>query len=74
MSDQHPTHATLQAWLSLTREEELDCDRFNALLATWIDGSVADPRLLELLEHHRRLCAECDEEATLLEIALGDGD
>lgn len=72
MSDQHPAHATLQTWLSLTREEELDCDRFAALLAAWIDGRVTDPRLLELLEHHRRLCAECDEEATLVETALGD--
>jgi hypothetical protein len=30
--------------------------------------------LLELLEHHRRLCAECDEEVRLVKAALGHGD
>ncbi len=70
MSDKSHTHETLQSWLDVTRGEELDCDRFAELLAPWLDHRVDDPHLLELLEHHRRLCQECNEEATLLETAL----
>lgn len=71
MTDKSPSLDTIQTWLTLTRAEELDCDRFAELLAPWLDQRLEDPRLLELLEHHRRLCSECDEEATLLETALG---
>ena len=70
MSDRPHTHETLKSWLEVAQDEELDCDRFAALLAPWLDHRVDDPRLLELLDHHRRLCAECHEEALLLEVAL----
>lgn len=64
----------VQGWLALTREDELDCDQFAELLAPWLDQRVTDPRLLELLEHHSRLCAECEEEAHLLRTALAADD
>ncbi len=70
MSEKPHTHEALQFWLELTRADELDCDRFAQLLPPWLDQRIEDPHLLELLEHHRRLCAECDEEASLLETAL----
>jgi hypothetical protein len=72
MSDSSSSYETLKAWLSVTRSEEIDCDAFNELLAPWLDQRVTDPKLLALLEHHRRLCAECHEEATLLEAAVAE--
>lgn len=72
MSDKQQTYETLRAWLNVTREEELDCDRFAELLAPWLDDRIEDPKLLELLAHHRKLCVECDEEASLVEAALKD--
>lgn len=66
-----PTLETLEAWLKVTRDEELDCDRFAELIAPWLDQPITEPRLLELLEHHRQLCVECDEEVRLVEAALG---
>jgi hypothetical protein len=74
MKNQSPSIDTLEAWLELTRGEEIDCDRFALLVAPWLDGRIGEPRLLELLEHHRRLCAECDEEVRLVKVALGHGD
>jgi hypothetical protein len=71
MSDKPQTYQELLAWLSVTRDEELDCDRFSQLVAPWLDQRITDERILELLEHHRRLCSECDEEVTLVERALG---
>jgi len=70
MNDKPRSDETVHAWLKLTREEELDCDQFTQLLAPWLDGRVEDPQVLALLEHHRRLCGECSEEAALLETAL----
>ena len=70
MSDNPKHYDTLRAWLDITFEQELDCDRFAELLAPWLDQRIDDPKLLELLDHHRRLCAECDEEASLVEAAL----
>jgi urease accessory protein UreF len=72
MSHDSHGHQTLQAWLKVTLEQELDCDEFAALLAPWLDQRIDDPKLRALLEHHRRLCVECDEEASLVEAALGD--
>jgi hypothetical protein len=72
MNDKPRTDETVHIWLKLTRDEELDCDRFAQLLAPWLDGRVEDPRILELLEHHRRLCGECNEEVTLLKTALDE--
>ncbi len=74
MSDESHGYATIEAWLQATRAEELDCDRFAELLAPWLDRRIDDPKLLDLLAHHRRLCRECDEEATLLEVALQADD
>jgi hypothetical protein len=71
MSDKPQNYQELLAWLSVTRDEELDCDRFSQLVAPWLDQRITDVRILELLEHHRRLCSECDEEVTLVERALG---
>jgi hypothetical protein len=70
MSDRPRIDETLQGWLSVTRADEIDCDRFAELLAPWLDGRVEDPQVIQLLEHHRRLCVECNEEATLLEVAI----
>jgi hypothetical protein len=50
---------------------ELDCDRFLELMAPWLDGRVESPELLALIEHHRQLCSECDEQVIILERALG---
>jgi hypothetical protein len=71
MSDKPKTYQEVQAWLSATRDEELDCDRFSELVAPWLDQRITDVRVLELLEHHRRLCSECAEEVALVERALG---
>lgn len=67
----HP-HETLEAWLKLTRDDEFDCDQFAELIAPWLDGAITEPRLLDLLEHHRELCSECDEEVQLVKTALDD--
>lgn len=67
-----PPLDTLEAWLALTRADELDCDRFAELIAPWLDGAITEPRLLELVEHHRRLCSECDEEVRLVESARNE--
>jgi hypothetical protein len=74
MSDKRQNYEAVLAWLEVTREEELDCDRFAELVAPWLDQRITDARILELLEHHRRLCSECDEEVTLVERALGKSD
>ena len=71
MSDHSHSHEALKSWLDVTQADEIDCDRFAELLAPWLDQRVEDPHVLALLEHHRKLCAECDEEATLVETALG---
>ena len=62
MSDDPKAAATLRRLLESTREEELDCDRFLALLAPYVDGQIGDEELREQIAHHARQCAECDEE------------
>jgi hypothetical protein len=71
MTESSRSLKTVQAWLELTQAEELDCDRFAELLAPWVDQRIDDQRLLAIFEHHRRLCAECAEEAELLLRAAG---
>jgi len=56
--------------LETTRDEELDCDRFQELVASWIDGRIDDPKLRDLLEHHQKQCPECSEELEILRRAL----
>jgi hypothetical protein len=71
MTNKSTGYGELRRLLHLTREGELDCDRFLELIAPWLDGRVESAELLELLEHHRQLCTECDEQLTILERALG---
>jgi len=66
-----PPRPSLRRILETTRDDELDCDRFQELVASWIDGRIADGKLRELLEHHRRQCPECSEEVAILRRALG---
>jgi Putative zinc-finger len=70
MSEHPKAHAILRRLLETTREEELDCDRFLALLPPLLDGRIEDATLREQLEHHVRQCAECDEELRILKEAL----
>jgi hypothetical protein len=70
MSENPKAYATLRRLLEATREDELDCDRFLALLAPLLDGRVEDATLREQLEHHAQLCGECDEELRILKQAL----
>ena len=56
--------------LQLTRGEELDCDQFHQHLAAMVEGQLS-PSLQALMEHHRQLCPECEEERAILVRALG---
>ena len=71
MTDPKTTRASLARLIALTRTEEIDCDGFSEHLAALIEGNV-EPELETLLEHHRSLCPECDEERDALARALGD--
>jgi len=42
MSENPKAQAILRRLLETTREEELDCDRFLALLPTLLDGRIED--------------------------------
>ncbi len=55
--------------LQLTEQEELDCDGFTQNLAAWLEGK-APPSLHTLMDHHRRICPECEEERAILARAL----
>ena len=52
MSDDPKAAAILRRLLAGTREEELDCDRFFALLAPYLDGRIGDDELCEQIAHH----------------------
>jgi hypothetical protein len=56
MAKRADAYGSLREMLRLTRDEELDCDRFLELSAPFLDGRVDDPCLLALIEHHRQLC------------------
>jgi len=73
MARRADVYGSLRDMLRLTRDEELDCDRFLELSAPFLDGRVDDPSLLALIAHHRELCTECGEQLAILERALGDG-
>jgi hypothetical protein len=73
MGNRADAYGSLREMLRLTRDEELDCDRFLELSAPFLDGRVEAPWLLALIEHHRQLCTECGEQLAILERALGDG-
>jgi hypothetical protein len=73
MTNREEAYRSLNEMLRLTRDEELDCDRFLELLAPFVDGRVDDPHLQELIQHHRHLCTECGEQLAILERALSAG-
>lgn len=70
MTDKQPSRPSLRRLLETTRDEELDCDRFLELVASWIDGRITDHKLRDLLEHHQQQCPECHEELEILQRAL----
>jgi len=63
--------ALLRQLLETTRDQELDCDRFQELVGPWLDGLVGDEKVRELVEHHSRQCPECGAEVAVLRRALG---
>lgn len=54
----------------LTQAKELDCDAFVDQLAAYLDDGIDDADAVRLMEHHRKICPECDEQLTLLCAAL----
>ncbi|MEM6295851.1 MAG: hypothetical protein AAGA54_31555 [Myxococcota bacterium] len=70
MSATQTTRATLARLLELTRTEEIDCDRFSEHVAALVEGNV-EPELKALLDHHRKICPECEEERLAIARALG---
>jgi hypothetical protein len=72
VTDTKDPYAALEDMLQRTREQELDCDQFLALLAPYLDKRLEDAGIRRLIEHHRDLCAECAEELRLLGRALED--
>ncbi len=70
MSDPKKTRTMLARLLELTRTEEIDCDGFSDHVAALVEGNV-EPELAALLDHHRQICPECEEERAALERALG---
>ncbi len=69
MSDPRVTRAALAKMLQLTRDEEIDCAAFAQHLAALVEQKV-EPELRALLDHHRVICPECEEEREALERAL----
>jgi hypothetical protein len=74
MNEKPSSSEELKTWLELTQDQEIDCDKFNELIGPWLDQRIADAKLLQLMAHHRKLCAECNEEVSLLEDALRNED
>ena len=56
--------------LALTLDRELDCEEFLERLAELIDGRLRGSEFEALMEHHRKLCPDCEEERQILERAL----
>ena len=55
----------LRRGLDLYRAEEMDCDAFVAELAAYLDDGVTATKRA-LIEHHRTICPECEEQLQLL--------
>ena len=70
MSDDSKASAILRRLLESTRDEELDCDRFLALLPPYLDGRIGDDDLRAQIAHHAKQCPECSEELEILRRAL----
>ena len=69
MTDADKARNMLGTLLQLTRETEMDCDEFGKHVAELAEGTV-DPQLRALLDHHREICPECEEELRVLAQAL----
>ena len=52
-----------------TAPRELDCDEFVDALAPLLDERLAEDQVA-LVEHHREICPECDEQLLILKRAL----
>lgn len=70
MSTKPKAAAILDHLLSTTQDEELDCDRFFALLAPFLDGQITEPELRAQIDHHSKQCPECSEELEIVKRAL----
>ncbi|MEM7158674.1 MAG: zf-HC2 domain-containing protein [Myxococcota bacterium] len=70
MSETNEADRTLGNLLDLTRDDEVDCDQFSRHLAAFVEGGLEGP-LRALMEHHRKICPECEEERAVLMRALG---
>ena len=55
----------LQSGLELTRAKEMDCDEFVETLAAYLDDGLEQAKRT-LIEHHREICPECEEQLQLL--------
>jgi hypothetical protein len=65
--------AELLRFISLTRDEEIDCERCLTLVAEFAERELAGrsvPAGLEAVAHHLSICAECREEYEALLQAL----
>jgi hypothetical protein len=60
----------LRSALALTRDRELDCEEFLEHLAELIDGRLVGGELEPLMEHHRTICPDCEEERQILQRAV----
>ena len=69
MSNAKGTRAALAKMLALTQNEEIDCEAFAQHLAALVEDKV-EPELRALLDHHREICPECEEEREALALAL----
>lgn len=63
------TRVSLARMLELTRGEEIDCEGFAQHLAALVEGNL-EPEIKALMDHHRVICPECEEEREALERAL----
>jgi anti-sigma factor RsiW len=64
-----PREALLEV-LRQTADREIDCGTFADMLAAFVDDGLSREERA-LMEQHRIVCPECDEELTLLLTALG---
>ena len=67
----------LMRLLSLTRENEINCEECLSLVAEFADRQLAEKSIsegLKAVEHHLSICAECREEYQALQKALRNMD
>lgn len=69
--------AELLRLVSVTRDEEIDCDECLALVAEFVEQELAGrsiPEGLDAVRHHLSVCAECSEEYRALQRAITELD